>query len=421
MDKPIRLQPRPTEPASPPPVGPAGPILFAAPHRAMFLAGMVQAVLVFLPWTWEMLARSGVVAGPVWPWPPGWVHGLWAVYGIFPFFVFGFLLTAMPRWQGLPDTPGTAARPAWLLLCGGWLLFDGGLLLDLSSLRAGGLILVLAGWMLALRRLYPVAFKPGAARLHPVSAWAALAAGAAGLLAWTGFALSGEAAFARAGIAVGLWWLLAPLFMVVSHRMIPFFSASALPHYEAVRPDSALVILLAASLIHGTLAAADHAAWAWPGDLAGAMTAFWLSARWQLRRSFAVPLLAMLHLGFLWLGVAWLLGGVNGLLQVSGLGTLGLAPQHALTVGFFASMSLAMVSRVSLGHAGRPLVADALTWRLGLGLHAVAGLRVVADLLPDSQTLLLTLSSIGWLAVCVPWAIRLMPVYLQRRADGRPG
>ncbi len=70
MDKPLRLQPRPSEPASPSPAGPAGPILFAAPHRAMFLAGMVQAVLVFLPWAWEMLARSGVVAGPVWPWPP---------------------------------------------------------------------------------------------------------------------------------------------------------------------------------------------------------------------------------------------------------------------------------------------------------------------------------------------------------------
>lgn len=181
------------------------------------------------------------------------------------------------------------------------------------------------------------------------------------------------------------------------------------------------MILLAASFIHGALVAADHAAWAWPSDLAGAGTAFWLSARWQLRRSFAVPLLAMLHLGFLWLGVAWLLGGVNGLLQVSGLGTLGLTPQHALTVGFFASMSLAMVSRVSLGHSGRPLVADALTWRLALGLHAVASLRILADLLPGSQTLLLTLSSIGWLAVCVPWAVRMVPAYLQRRADGRPG
>lgn len=421
MDKPLRLQPRPSEPAPPPAAGPAGPILFAAPHRAMFLAGMIQAVLVFLPWSWEMLARSGLVAGPAWPWPPGWVHGLWASYGVFPFFVFGFLLTAMPRWQGLPDTPGAAARPAWLLLCAGWLLFDCGLLVDPPGLRAGGLALVLTGWVLALGRLYPVAFKPGAARLHPASAWLALAAGAAGLLAWIGYALSGEAALARAGIAVGLWWLLAPLFMVVSHRMIPFFSASALPRYEAIRPDSALVILLAASFIHGACAAADHAAWAWPADLAGAATAFWLSARWQLRRSFAVPLLAMLHLGFLWLGVAWLLSGASGLLQVSGLGTLGLAPQHALTVGFFASMSLAMVSRVSLGHSGRPLVADALTWRLALGLHAVAGLRVLAELLPGNPQLLLTLSSFGWLAVCVPWAVRLVPVYLKARADGRPG
>ena len=125
MQKPIQLQ-MPGRPAgpqaeTPPPAGPG--ILFAAPHRPMFLAGAAQTVLAFLPWVWELLARSGMLAGPVWPWPPGWVHGLWASYGVFPFFVFGFLLTAMPRWQGLPDTPGAAARPAWLLLCeedGSW-------------------------------------------------------------------------------------------------------------------------------------------------------------------------------------------------------------------------------------------------------------------------------------------------------------
>jgi uncharacterized protein involved in response to NO len=66
-------------------------------------------------------------------------------------------------------------------------------------------------------------------------------------------------------------------------------------------------------------------------------------------------------------------------------------------------------------------VADALTWRLALGLHAVAGLRVLADLLPGNPQLLLTLSSFSWLAVCVPWAVRLVPVYLKARADGRPG
>ena len=131
MAKPIQLQ-MPGRPAgaqaeTPPPAGPG--ILFAAPHRPMFLAGAAQTVLAFLPWVWELLARNGLLAGPAWPWPPGWVHGLWALYGVFPFFVFGFLMTAMPRWQGMPDTPGSAARLPWLCLVGGWLVFDAGLLL----------------------------------------------------------------------------------------------------------------------------------------------------------------------------------------------------------------------------------------------------------------------------------------------------
>jgi len=109
-----------------------------------------------------------------------------------------------------------------------------------------------------------------------------------------------------------MWWLLTPLFMVVGHRMIPFFSASALPKYEAFRPDWALRLLLAVSVIHGALAMADLARLAWPVDLAGAACALWLSWKWQLRRSLAVPILAMLHLGFAWLGIACLPERVKG-------------------------------------------------------------------------------------------------------------
>jgi len=410
---------------SPPAADAAAPtglaILFAAPHRPMFLAGVVQTVLAFAPWAWELLARAGGFAGPSWPWPPAWVHGLEAAYGVFPFFVAGFLMTAMPRWQGLPDTPGSAARPPWLCLVVGWLLFDFGLWLAQPWLRIAGLVLVLAGWLLLMRVLFPVAFKPGAARLHPGTAWGALAAGALGLVAWIVFAVGGEAVAARIGLAIGVYGLLAPLFMVVSHRMIPFFSGSALPKYEVVRPDWTLRVLVGASLVHGVLAMAGEGAWAWPADLLAAGTAFWLSWKWQLRRSFAVRLLAMLHLGFLWLGIAWLLAGLQGLLALAGIHALGLAPLHALAVGYFATMTLAMVSRVSLGHSGRPLLADSLTWRLALGLHAVAAVRVLADLLPVGQAPLLAVAGVGWLAVFAPWALRLVPIYLKRRADGRPG
>jgi uncharacterized protein involved in response to NO len=129
----------------------------------------------------------------------------------------------------------------------------------------------------------------------------------------------------------------------------------------------------------------------------------------------------MLHIGFLWLGIAWLLAGVQGLLHAAGVETLGLAPLHAMAVGYFATMTLAMVSRVTLGHSGRPLVADALTWRLALGLHGVALLRVLSDVLPAGQSLLLVAAGVGWLVVFLPWASRLVPIYLARRSDGRDG
>jgi hypothetical protein len=84
-------------------VPPAAPqsVLFAAPHRAMFFAGGLQLVLALLPWAWELVSRVFPLPAPAWPWPPGWGHGLLACYGFFPFFAFGFLLTAMPRRQGL--------------------------------------------------------------------------------------------------------------------------------------------------------------------------------------------------------------------------------------------------------------------------------------------------------------------------------
>lgn len=426
MVKPISIQPRSGSapsgaPSSATPPAPSGPVLFAAPHRPMFLAGVVQIFLSFLPWCWEMLARAGVAPGLTWPWPPGWVHGLLGLYGIFPFFVFGFLLTAMPRWQGMPDTPGKQAQAPWLLLVTGWALVDLGLVLAPSWLPALGLVAVLAGWGRVLHALWPVARKPGASRLHALPAWTALAAGGLGLVCWLGFALGGAPTLARAAVAIGLWWMLLPLFMVVSHRMIPFFSSSALPNYTPWRPHGMLHLLLAASALHGLLAVLDQAAWAWPGDLAAAGMAGYASYRWQLRRSLSVRLLGMLHLGFIWLGISWALYAAQGLAQLLGHPMLGLAPLHALTVGFFSTLTLAMVSRVSLGHSGRPLVADSLTWRLALAVHLVAILRVAAELWPTGQAVLLVFASFGWVGVFMPWALRLLPIYLRARVDGRPG
>ena len=105
----------------------------------------------------------------------------------------------------------------------------------------------------------------------------------------------------------------------------------------------------------------------------------WLAVAWGLVQSLKIRLLAMLHIGFVWLGLAFVLGGASQLLGLaSGVPVLGLGALHALSMGCLGSLMLAMVTRVSCGHSGRALVADNLVLGSVLGLatgHAAAHCR----------------------------------------------
>jgi uncharacterized protein involved in response to NO len=133
----------------------------------------------------------------------------------------------------------------------------------------------------------------------------------------------------------------------------------------------------------------------------------------------------MLHLALVAFAVALALYAVDSLATAAGhAGAVGLAPLHALTIGYFAATTVSMVSRVSLGHSGRALEADALTWWAFLGVLATAGVRAVADLWFVPPVLRLWLSvaaAVLWLAVFAVWGAKYLPIYLRPRADGRPG
>jgi uncharacterized protein involved in response to NO len=99
-----------------------------------------------------------------------------------------------------------------------------------------------------------------------------------------------------------------------------------------------------------------------------------------------------------------------------------LAPLHALTIGFFSSMLLAMATRVTLGHAGQDLAADRLTLAAFAAIQAAAVLRVAADLVPASAAAgVLLAGALAMLAAFTAWFLRYAPAYWRPRADGRPG
>ena len=110
-------------------------------------------------------------------------------------------------------------------------------------------------------------------------------------------------------------------------------------------------------------------------------------ARWRGWTTWPEPLVVILHLGYGWLGCGLLLVGFAGLFPAS-IGQL--ATLHALTVGAVGTMTLAIMTRATLGHPGRALTADRATcWIYGL-VQAGAVMRVAAPVLPlDYQSVLL--------------------------------
>jgi len=382
----------------------------------LFLAGAVQILLTLAWWLVELATRATGFLSPATALPAAWGHAFLMVYGVFPFFIFGFLFTVYPRWLRGAAIGRRAYVPVFALLFGGILLFTAGLVLD-RRIVALALMLFLAGWasaLVSLLRVYARAREHGP---HERLLNLALAAGLLGIAVFLAAVLTGSAPLFMLARELGLWLFLVPTVFLVSHRMIPFFSQSALMNYIMVRPAWGPSLMAVCVTAHAGLELGGLPQWRFLADLPLAVAALHHSYVWQFRRSFHARLLAMLHIAFLWLGIGMSLYAVQSLaLLATGMDFLGRAPLHALGIGFLASMIVAMASRVTLGHSGRALSADTLTWAVLLGVNASAVLRIAGEFLPQVAHWLNLLAALVWLAALLPWVLRYLPMYLQPRA-----
>ena len=99
---------------------------------------------------------------------------------------------------------------------------------------------------------------------------------------------------------------------------------------------------------------------------------------------------------------------------------LGRAPAHALFVGFFGSLLVAMVTRVTQGHSGRKIEMPAVAWFAFAAIQLVTVARILADVSPDPG-LWWAVAAAGWLVALSPWVARIGRIYLSPRADGKQG
>ncbi len=395
----------------------------AAPHRVMFFGGAVQTLLAMLWWLLELSTRY------LWPqytvtWPlfPTAIHSWLLLFGMLPFFFFGFLMTTFPRWMAGHEIPAQRFVPAFAFMFTGVLLFYAGLFFGRVLLLLADISL-LAGWAIGLYALLRVLLdtRPGDKR-HTVVLFVAFSIGWLALVSFLLWQLTDRHTLLQFALRAALWGFVLPVFATVAHRMIPFFTSSALQQQDVPRPFWPWWTILAASLTHGVLDLCNLSAWLWLADVPLAMSALTLTYLWGFRRSFRNPLLAVLHVGYAWMGIAMLLFSIQSLwLLVQGGYIWGLAPLHALTIGCYATLIIGMGTRVTLGHSGLPFVIDTRVKLMFLGMQGVALIRIASDLLPISNGYGYLLAALGWLACFGAWAWRYLPAYWRPRADGQPG
>ena len=433
---PIQQQPPAAPARAPRPAPVTGPwqlrTLLAAPHRLGFFLAMVVLVAASV---WWLLVQSDRVAGWLglgYVLSPTLAHAAVMVFGFMPLFFSGFLFTAGPNWLRVEPLPAARLLGPLLLQAGGWLVWLAGVHLA-AGLALAGLVLACAGlgWMVAL--FWQLI---GASAVHDrVHARAVGIGGLVGVACLAGTALAvltGHDTLALLGVRTALWGFIVVTYVSVAHRMIPFFTANVLPMIELWRPFWVLWLMLGVAAFEVLALWVDHAApsdSAWPlwtvlviaVELAAGGVLLWLAVVWGVVQSLKIRLLAMLHVGFAWLGVALVYSAASqGLWLLTGRPVLGLGALHALGMGFLGSIMIAMVTRVSCGHSGRALVADNVVWALFWALQVAVGVRLVAAVqgMPLAWT---ALAALLWTVVVTVWALRYANWYGRPRIDGKAG
>ncbi|MDX1386711.1 MAG: NnrS family protein, partial [bacterium] len=363
------------------------------PYRLFFTAGSLYAIVAVGIWfTWLHALDHSIILFN-WLEPPHFIHAHVMLYGVIGLYVFGFILTAFPRFveQPLPN-------PKWVFSL--WLAF----LLSQVFLVIGtftpGPWMVLAGifealsylalWV-TLARLY---LRSGNFRQNkqPAFLLIALLFGAAGvILSYLYYGLHLDQRFYTLSVEVGTYGYLLLLIVAITYRVVPFFTGKIIADYVPRRGKFTLEIVLALIVLRIGLMVSlspsliqNYLSWALNLVLLGVLAREWWS--WLPKKMAQAPMLKVLYLGLTWvlifLGFSAYEIIVHLLRPDAPVFPVIYTPAlHALYVGCFGTLLLGISTRVVRGHGGLPIVADKMLLAALLSIQLAAVLRVVIPLL----------------------------------------
>lgn len=384
-----------------------GPALLGFGFRPFFLLAGIWAILAMALWLGWLTGRIGA-----WPLAGGafsaldWhVHAL--LFGYVPAVVAGFLLTAVPNWTGRLPVVG------WPLagLVALWLLGRIATTVP-TAMPAGGVVVADLTFLAVFSGLIAREIVAGRnwRNLKVLVPLAVLLTGQALFHAETAHGMAAQGWGMRIALAATLF-----LILLIGGRIVPSFTRNWLVRHRPgplptafSRFDALALAVAVAALTLWVLrpSAPESGVFAL---VAGILNALRL-ARWRGWRSLGEPLVAILHLGWAFVPLGFMLLAL-ALLWPATL-TMS-AALHGWTTGAIGVMTLAVMTRATLGHSGHSLSAGAGTTALYALIALAALARVGAGLRPDWP--LAEVAALAWIAAFAAFVAIYGPLLMTRR------
>lgn len=386
--------------------------LLAHPFRPFFLITGIYAVVVMVGWIAFLFLGMPIPVGMA---PVQW-HSHEMLYGFVTAATAGFVLTAMTNWTGARPLQGHKLLALLLLwLAGRLAMWFGGWLPDM-------LVAVLDLAFLPVLGIYVARVLIAHNNRRNFILVAVLVLLFAGNLMMQIGVITQKMGLLYLGQQHGIN-VVTLMMVIIAGRIIPAFSRNWLKLHgdnpEAVKTFRSLEILSIASVALLLVAEWFPLPIQVKGSLAllaaatnGLRLAGW--AGWKTTRE---PLLWILHLAYLWVVVALLLRGLAAFAPLISSSVW----QHAMSVGGMATLILGVMTRVTMGHTGRPLKLLRFALLAYIAIILATVLRLLAAAGALDFRLGVGLSALAWTIAFGLFVILYGPALMSPRADGKPG
>lgn len=374
-----------------------GPALLSHGFRPFFLLAGIWAASAMVFW---VILLSGIMPFPIAFTPMEW-HSHAFLFGFLSSVISGFLLTAVPNWTGR-------------LPVAGWPLAG------LVGLWALGRVAVMvgAGWPVGLVAAadlaLPLALLGFLTReIITGRNWRNLPVlGLVALFALANAVFHVEAAQGSAHEGYGLRMGLAAVLLLIAligGRIVPSFTRNYLAKRQETllpiafnRADGAVLGLTIAALLAFVIL--PYSGLTAGLSLATGVAHLWRLARWRGYQTRDEPLVWVLHVAYAMLALGFLAVGAASLDLMPHSGA-----RHVWLAGGIGLMTLAIMTRASLGHSGLPLTASRPITLLYLALIAAVVARLLAGFMPG-EIWLLHLSAACWVLAFGGFSIVYWPI-----------